>query len=827
MIHVAIHPPRFPIMKLLTIPALLVATWGFPLGAQIPRAEPVDPNLQVDPGVDLFQRGKNLYDSAQASTDLQGRADFFELSARIFTSYLNEFGNHPNAEMAWWYLGNCYYQGGHMDEGKRCFHTLLNRYGKGKWAAAAAYTLAADHYNKTQYALAAPLFERFAQNAAKPDDRARGNYFAGTCYRLLGRDADAIKAYQKVLEDPAGALFAPQSRVALGHLAVRLGKLPEAMTCYEQIANSPAPAKLRGEAALHAALTATKLDQPEAADKYLRMVLTTSGMEDFRIDAQTALMANLFAAKDYAGVLKTYQATPLKAAGEKEAARLMIVARSCMRLKKPSDALGLFREVERLVRPEDDLAFQASYYRLLCFFQIEGRHVPEQVDAFLKLYRKSRPDDTRIHTALLMKAETLFASKDVAGAAKVYSEINADRISEKNQAGLYYQRGWCLVEAGDIGGAIRSLGEFISKYPEDARVPSALAKRAQAYSAAAESAKAIKDFDRLTAPGMPADLTSFAWLESARLRRTEGNLADMIIRYQALLDNVKALNPKLQAEANYWIGQGLTKTNAPKEAIPFLNQARALRPETYGKHAGLLLILGYFASQDAIQLGTEIDLAIKQEYDGDIPEQILQWGGMQAYNAESYAAAARFLSLIANPKEPRETPKEVWRYLAKSRLEIGEAQGALIAVANVLEVEDNPGWKADALLDRGRALLMLDRLEEARTATNEGLLLRPQGRTKAGLLLLSGDLFVLADDLAQGGAQYMIVVELHDDKDIKPKALHALIGVLEKQGDNAAADSYRQQLQMDFPDWKPAKPVTVPKSPPKPVPTPETNRGSR
>jgi tetratricopeptide (TPR) repeat protein len=781
--------------------AFLLLTGGF-LAAQVPKAEPVDPALRPDSPNDLFLRAKNLYDAAQEATVLDNRLQYFARAAEIFTVYLNEFGNHPNAEMAWWYLGNSYYQGGHMDEGKRCFHTLLNRYGKGKWAAAAAYTLAADHYNKTEYNLAVPLFERFAQNAAKPEDKSRGNYFAGTCYRLLGRDREAIGAFQKVLADPAGALFAPQSKLALGHLSVKAGKLPEAIALYEEIVASPAPMKLRGEAALHAALSAIKLEQPDLAEKYLRKILTTPGMEDFRVDAQTALMSIDFAKQDYAAVVQTYRSTPLKATGEKEAARLMIVARSYMRLKQPQEALTHFREVERLVRPEDDMAFEASYYRLLCFFQIEGRHVPEQVDAFLRLYRKSRPDDARIHTAMLMKAETLFANKDIAGAAKAYSDISATRISEKNRAGLLYQRGWCLVEAGDPQGAIRSLSEFIDKYPEDSRVPSAHAKRAQAYAASAEPAKAIQDFDHLTKAGMPPELTSFAWLESARLRRTEGNLPDMIARYRALLENVKDLSPKLQAEANYWVGQGLTKTNSPKEAVPYLEKARALRPETYAKHAGLLLTLGYFASQEATKTAAEIDLAIKQEYDADIPPQILQWAGMQAFNAEDFAAAARFLNLVATPAEPRETAKEVWRYLAKARLEVGDAQGALAAVANVLDVEDNPGWKADALLDRGRALLALKQPAEARIAANEALDLRPQGRTNAGLRILSGDLALLDNDLAVAAKEYTIVVEFHDDKDLKPLALHKLIQVLDKQRDKAAADKYRQQLQSDFPDWK-------------------------
>ena len=778
-----------------------------PVIAQIPRAQPVDPTLTADAGVDFFLRGKNLYDSAQASTTQDNRLDYFRRASDIFNQYLTAFPNHPNAEMAWWYLGNSYYQSGLLDEGKRCFSTLLNRYGKGKWAAAAAYTLAADHYNKSEYAFAAPLFERFAVNAAKPEERARGNYLAGNCYRLLGRDREAISAFRKTIEDPAGALFAAQSKVALGHLAVKSGKLQDALVLFEEVVAAPNTPKIRGEAALHASLTATKLGQTDLADKYLQLILRTPGMDDARPDAQTALMANYFAKKNYREVIEIFRRSAVKADGEKEANRLMIAARAYMRLKLPSEALQLFRDVEKLIRPETDMAFQAAYYRLLCFFQIEGRHLPDQVDAFLQLYRKARPEDSRIHTALMMKAESLFSSKDTAAAAKVYSEISAPLISEKNRPGLLYQRGWCLSEAGDAQGAIRSLSEFIAKYPQDPRVSSAIAKRAKAYSESAEPAKAIADFDSLTAsPATPEDLTSYAWLESARLRRAEGNIPDMIIRYQGLLKNVKSLSDNLQAEADYWIGWGMVKTNAAKEAVTYLEKARNLRPDAYAKHAGLLLILGYFASQDPVKLATEINLAILGKYDSDIPDQAIQWSGMQSYNAGDFSSAAKSLTLVSNPEEPRETPKEVWRYLAKARLETGEAEGALTAANNVLAVEDNAGWKADGLLDRGRALLLLKRDAEARLAADEGAALRPQGRTSAGLRILSGDLNFKAKEFGPAAADYLNVIQFHEDADLKPQAISNYIRVLEAQGKPAEAEKYKDQLKTEFPNWKSVAP---------------------
>ena len=777
--------------------------------AQVPpRADPVNPTLAPDAANDFFQRGKNLYDSAQAAGPQDTKIDLYQRAAQVLTEYLNSFPNHPNAEMAWWYLGNSYYQSGQIDDGKRCFSTLLNRYGKGKYAAAAAFALAREHYNKGEYAFAAPLFERVAENAGKPEDRAQGNYFAGNCYRQLGRDREAAISFRKVVEDPAGGPYIGQSKVALAHVARNAGKLEEALAQFEEIVAGGYAAKVRGEAALYASLAAAKLNRPELADKYLKLVLTTEGMEEFRPDAQTSLMENFLAKKDYQQVVDIYRRSAAKSPDpEKEAIRLMLAGRAYMGLNQPTEALGLFREIERLLKPENELVYNAAYYRLLCFFQIEGRHVPEQVDAFLQLYRKTHPDDQLIQTALMMKAETLYSNKDIAAAAKVYSEINAGAVSEKNRAGLLFQRGWCLSEAGDAQGAIRSLSDFIEKYPKDERVPSAVAKRAKAYVESAEPAKAIADFDRLTGAQAPEDLASFAWLESARLRRSEQNFADMITRYQGLLKNIKGLSDNLQGEANYWIGWGLWKNNAAKDAIPYLEKARTLRPEDYRKHAGLILALCYFAQQNPQKLADEIKLGIEGKYADDIPNQAIQWSGMQSYNAGDYESAARTLDLVANPKEPRETPKEAWRYLAKARLETGDAEGALTAVNNVLEMEDNSAWKADGLLDRGRALLMLGRATESRKAADEALALHPQGHTNAGLFILTGDLEMKAGDAKTAAGKYQYVVQFHDDKELKPQALWKLVKAFEKQGDAAEAAKYSKQLKDEFPNWiAPAKP---------------------
>jgi tetratricopeptide (TPR) repeat protein len=781
--------------------ALLLLS-SLPVAAQPLRAEPVDPALRADPGSDFFLRGVQILNEAQKSTDLENRRLLYERASEIFSRYLQDFPNHPNAEATWFYLGSAYYQSGRIEDAKRCFSTVLNRYGQGKWVSQAAWVLASDHYNKGEFAFAAPMFERFAANAGTPTDVPKGHYYAGICHRMLGRDREAIKAFRAVVEDPAGALFIAQSKLALGALLAKGGKLDEALEYYEKVVDSNHPVKFRGEAALQSALVAARLERTELSDKYLKMVLSSAGMEEFRPDAQIALMENHFAKKEFNEVIEIFRRSNLKAKDEKEAARLMVAGRAYMELKKPTEALELFREIERTVDPSNDLAFDASYFRLLCFFQIEGRHVPDQVDAFLQIYGKSRKDHRRIHTAMMLKAESLFSNGEIPAAASVFSEIDASKVGESNRPGLLYHRGWCLAEAGDAQGAVRSLSEFISNYPDDSRIPTAIAKRAKAYVEIAEPSKAIADFDRLTAEGMPADLVAMAWLESARMRRSESNIEDMTLRYRSLLQKVPNLPEKVEAEANYWIGWGMVKSNEAKDSVPFLEKARTKHPEAYAKHAGLLLALGYFAAQDPQRLAAELNLAIEGKYQSDIPDQAVQWAGMQSYNAGDYPSAARFLALVAKKDEPRETPKEVWRYLAKALLETAKPSDALEAVNHLLAVEDNPAWKADGLLDRGRALLGLKRPAEARIAADEALALNPQGRTSGGLRILTGDLEQEAGDLGKAAASYLYVIQFQDG-DLKAQALRRIIELLEKQGEPAEAEKYRQQLHKEFPDRAP------------------------
>lgn len=795
-------------MNIRTVLCLLAA--GTALAQEAPpRAEPVDPNLRSDPGQDFYQHGRNLYESAKRGTDNDRRIADFAQAIDVLSRYLNEFPNHPNAEPATWYLGESYYGAGRVDDAKRSYHTILNRYAKGRYASAAAYRLAADHFNNRQYALAAPLFEKMAEVSTVPAERQRGLFHAAFSYELQGRTREAIEYHRKVLADPSPSnVFLERSQLSLGRLLSRAEKLDEALPLLDKVVMSRSGPELRGPAAIEAGTIAAKQGNLELSDKYLMLVLTTPGMEAYKPDAQYALMAARFDRKQYKEVVEIFRRSAEKAEGEREARRLMLGAKSYMMIERNVEALELFREVEKLMLPNNSFAFEANYLRLLCFYKIEGRHVPEQVDAFLQLYRKNRPRDPKIHTALLMKAETLMDDKKPAEAAKVYVDIDAALLSEENRPGLFFKRGWCLAAAEDPQGAIRSFSEFINGYPKDERVPQALIQRAKAYRDTGEPMKALADYDLLLAGQSSEEYQSLAWLESADIAKEANNLPDMIVRYRSFLGKFPAATDARKAKANYWLAWGLIKTEKVKEALPLAEAARTLDAKVYGKNAGTLLALGHWSLQAPDPVCEEIDRGIKEGFVENLPHQLIDWAAMQAFSSNRFEQAARFYSLIADEKEPRATSKETWRYLGKSLLAAGKADLALPPIDRALEVEDNPLWKADGLLDRAKALDLLGKTDEAMKAVEDCQALRPEGRVNSEIRLVQGDIHMKRNDPAQAAGAYVVVVELLDDNDksLKPLALWKLVRALEAKGDKAGAEEYKEQLRNKYPGWKPPLP---------------------
>ena len=767
----------------------------------VPEAAAQNAPLVADPGQDQFEFCKQLYRQANGEQDPSLRANAYKRAIPRLNAYLQRFPKHANTAAATYYLGECYYHSGALDDGKRVLHSVVNRYRKGRYVALASNRLGYDAVSQKKYGQAAVHFGRVATMASTAKERYRGRYQEASCYRYAGMTDMAIRSYSKI-EEAQGAPpnYRENAKLKLGHLYLGKKDDEKAMQRFETLMLPGVAANLRMEATLNVGLLALKKKNTETADRCFKSVLL-SKEEKFKPSAQAALMNSMYTAKNYQGVLDVLKRGNHAGAPATEAVKFAIAGRSAYQLKFYHEAIKLFAQAERQV-PLSPEAFEAGYFRLLCFYNIKGANIPMQVDAFLEIYQKQNPKHERIHKSLLMKAETLFDAGKHREAAAGYNQIDATIIGQSNRANLFYKRGWCLSISGDHNGAVRSFSHFLVNYAEDERAPNVMARRGKSYLALGDRASALKDFDLLI-QGFPKDkLAALAWQNSARIKKEDQDYPEMIRRYDAMLKGFPDLKKDTTANAHYWIGWGNYQLKNYQEAIPALEEASRLDPPKYGFNCGMLIVYSSYSMKDKDRLQKAIDFIRKLNQQDNIPAPIFRWLGVQCFNAGEMDECQRYLTLGVTLQEPRETPKTFWKMLGKACVETGKYEQALVATKNFLDVVEQPFWKAETLLDRSEAYLGLEKLEDAKKCAEEGLQLRPKGRVNADLRMILGDIAYNNKDFVAASAYYVVVVQLFvDDKKLRPEALFKSYSALLKKEDTEEAKHYLKTLNKEFPDY--------------------------
>lgn len=557
---------------------------------------------------------------------------------------------------------------------------------------------------------------------------------------------------------------------------------------------------LRIEATFHVGLMSLEKKDVETAQSCFKAVLLSS-QKRFKPKAQAALMNSLYVSKDYKGVLDVLRRRNYAGKPPTESMKYIIAGRSAFRLKLYREAIRFFANAERQL-PQSDKAFEAGYYRLLCFYNIKGSNIPMQVDAFLEVYQKQHPRSLRIHKALLMKAETLFENGKYREAAAAYNQIKASVIGVDTRADLLYKRGWCLSLSGDHNGAVRSYTQFLNQFPQDERAAKALARRAQSYQALEDRVSAIKDFESILKKYPKTKLAALAWQNTARINKEQKNYPEMIRRYQALIKNFPDLKKKTLANAQYWIGYGYFNLQKYPKAIEALEKAVQMDPVSYAYKGGMLILYSASSMKDKPRLQQAVDAIIKIKKGDKVPVPIYRWLAMQCFNEGEMKECDRYLSLGVTPEEPRQTPKSFWRILGKARVETGAYEKALKATKNFLDVAEEPFWKAETLLDRAQAFLGLGKLSSSLKCAKEGLSLHPKGRVNAELRMLLGDIAYQQKRYADAAAYYVVVVQLFvNDKELRPEALYKSYKALAKKGDEKEAQHYLEMLNREFPAY--------------------------
>jgi tetratricopeptide (TPR) repeat protein len=203
---------------------------------------------------------------------------------------------------------------------------------------------------------------------------------------------------------------------------------------------------------LKAALIQSELKKPDEAAKLFDRALTNSAApQEQRGAALVGLIGELYSRKDYDAVVDTYNRNSTTLPPPELRPRMLMHVANAQRMKTNYQrAIDLY-EMIRQYFPDHELAFEAAYWRLFCFYQLDDRRVADMVSAFLQQYGTSQKGHEFINTARLMIADYHFNKQNYALAADAYAAIDMKKVQERFRASTLFHKGWCEAEAGKYG----------------------------------------------------------------------------------------------------------------------------------------------------------------------------------------------------------------------------------------------------------------------------------------------------------------------------------------------------------------------------------------
>ena len=122
------------------------------------------------------------------------------------------------------------------------------------------------------------------------------------------------------------------------------------------------------------------------------------------------------------------------------------------------------------------------------------------------------------------------------------------------------------------------------------------------------------------------------------------------------------------AQAHYYIGKSAFEAKDYATAITELKTARELNPEQYGdsRHAPHHVLLFLSEAARRARAGSGCSFS-ETSPNGQVPAEILEWLGLESYNAKNYAAAAKYLTALSKSGERQQRANRTSGFISATR----------------------------------------------------------------------------------------------------------------------------------------------------------------
>lgn len=790
-----------------------------------PAQQGDDAPLAVNEEEDAYAIADQLYQQAHAQgLDADSRIIVLNRAATLYADFARRFPRSARYKQALYRQAMCLEEAGDVNASSEILKKILQLKDGGAYAAAAAYKLGALAASRNLWDRAQGYYRIAIEKTDNRDLRYDATYRLGRVLLQKGQRAEAENCFKSVQVSRTAAGARPElihaSLMALAQLKTEDGKDAEALAYYEQLASlQGVDARTRGTATLQAARLASRLGKVREAQEYYSRLSGMAGMEKYVGEAQMESILTLYKNQNYQDVIDQATRNYIQLDDPvKEARRALIVGQSYMELKRYSEASQWFRVAEQ-AQPRTSLAAEAAYRRLVCIQQSRSGNFFDAAGRYLATYAAdSATAQLPINDLVrLMYADRLM-QVDTDQAAAQFDSINFNNLPESVRPEAEYKKAWCAAQ-GTAFDPVPTLDHFISSYPQDSRLPDALALRGTSLLKQNKAGQARVDFDRVINEFPASRVVPVCLQRAAQACSAESNSKDMVKYYEKLIAVAQTarVKPAAIAEAHYSIARALYE-KTPAEAVGHFEQARTIDPDRYGAVVSLSLVQCYFKMQDAEKLLSSLeDLKrnYKSSYDG-LPAAIPRWCGWMCYQSRNYLKADEYLTdaIARAPREKytdasgqeKDRPKVeplVWKTLARTRLELRQFASGLEAAENYVSMEQQPYRKAEGMRDKALLLIGLERYEEARKLCEEAIALGIDGPIKSSIFIALGDAWYAEKQYSEAAKYYGRTANIVSDQELKPLALYKIVKALKHCGKEAEAAQYETSLKTDFPNWQP------------------------
>jgi len=824
--------PRKPFSSLLravvqmTMVCGLLASAG--MAQQVPRAQPVDDTapkaIPVDPNTGEPVRRPGPGPSKGPDEDLFDYATLcytqkdYQIALKPFIEYTRSYPKGRHAADAWFHIGECYLRLSQKDDAQRAYSMVLKSFPASESAGGAAYRLGAMAYNDRDFDHAAQLFDVSQKAVALPDIKLAAMNNKALALKMAGDKARALAAYKAVAAITKDNQYRENALLEVATASSETGKKEEALTAFVELIALAKDDAVLGDALIRAGLLQGEMGKGDDALKNLQRALALNSLgQDKKGIAVFGLIQAAYTAGDYKKVVETYSANATTLPPEDlRAKQMLIIGMAYKQLQRYRQGVEIFLMLEKN-HPDSYEAFEAGYQKLLCFFQMNDKDIVTFALRFEERYSPVHKGHEYIMMSRLIRADAYFGTGDYKLAAEAYSGMDIKKVPAKVRASVLYKKGFAEAEAGNFTDSISTLTAFIAEYPKDDNIPLAYAQRGIAYKSVRDFPKALADFASIVKSFPEHSAAEMALYQSGLVKTDTRDTEGMIADFEALV----AKFPKSAAAAEAWyrIGKGYfdqqTKEGYAKALKPLHNAITADSAHFLDRSSQILISAEYLR-ENVEGLAKEIDAYFDAKKDASISPKILTYLGAKFFERNNFRSAAIYLTRASTPDHPESTELLVWNYLGMAELENGRFQEAINSLDNYLAQTPTGGGRAKALLGKGRALLGLGKFDEAEKCATEGINMGQQGRLRAQLQILEGDIAdAHGDALAKAGdpdgakkewqksaGSYVVISQIFVDPEITPEALTKACAVLEKLGDQAKADALRKQLASKYPNYK-------------------------